>query len=122
MPRVPQAVTSLPPAAAEALKVLGRNLAVARLRRKETQRIWAKRLGVSIPTLIRLEQGDPGVGIGIVATALWMIGRASALPDLADPQHDLGALEQDVREAMRRRAVRSPAAAKVRLAKKPSPP
>jgi hypothetical protein len=59
------------------------------------------------------------VGIGIVATALWMIGRAAALPDLADPRLDLGALEQDVREALRRRVVRSPASASARLAKKP---
>ena len=121
MPGTPQAHASLPPAAAQALEALGRNLCVARIRRKESQRVWAKRLGVSIPTLIRLEQGDPGVGIGIVVTALWMIGRASALPALADPQHDLGALEQDVREAMRRRAVRSPASVKARLASKPPP-
>lgn len=111
----------MPPAAAQALVALGRNLCVARIRRKESQRVWAKRLGVSIPTLIRLEQGDPGVGIGTFATALWMIGRATALPELADPRHDLGALEQDVREAMRRRAVRSPASAKARLAKEPTP-
>jgi hypothetical protein len=118
MPRTPEAIVTLPPPATQALVALGKNLAVARIRRKESQRVWAKRRGASIPTLIRLEQGDPGVGIGIVATALWMIGRASALPDLADPQHDLGALEQDVREALRRRAVRSPASASARLAKK----
>lgn len=117
MPKSPQALASLAPAAAAALKGLGSNLAVARIRRRESQRLWAKRLGVSIPTLIRLERGDPGVGIGIVATALWMIGRAPALADLADPQHDRGALEQDVREAMRRRAVRSPAPAKKAAAK-----
>ena len=121
MPKVPQAITSLPPAAAEALKGLGRNLAVARIRRKEPQRVWAKRLGASIPTLIRLEKGDPGVGIGIVATALWMIGRLSALPELADPQQDRGALEQDIRAALHRHAVRSPAPAKARLAGKPAP-
>lgn len=117
MPKASQAITSLPPAASQALKDLGQNLAVARIRRKESQRVWAKRLGVSIPTLIRLERGDPGVGIGIVATALWMIGRAAAMPELADPQHDRGALEQDVREAMRRRAARSPASAEAKLAR-----
>jgi hypothetical protein len=68
--------------------------------------VWAQRLGVSVPTLIRLEQGDPGVGIGIVATALWMLGRASALPELADPEKDRGALELDVREVLKRRAAR----------------
>jgi hypothetical protein len=63
-------------------------------------------LGVSVPTLIRMERGDPGVGMGIYATALWLIGRANALPDLADPQADRGALERDVRAAVKRRAAR----------------
>ena len=117
MSKASQAITSLPPAASQALKSLGQNLAVARIRRNESQRVWAKRLGVSIPTLIRLEQGDAGVGIGIVATALWLIGRAAALPELADPQHDRGALEQDVRKAIRRRAARSPASAEAKLAR-----
>ena len=91
--------------ASQALKKLGENLAIARVRRRETQRAWAQRLGVSVPTLIRLERGDPGVGIGIVATALWMLGRAQALPDLADPGKDRGALEREVREGRFRQDV-----------------
>ncbi|MEW6707774.1 MAG: XRE family transcriptional regulator [Pseudomonadota bacterium] len=106
MPKPPEALSALPPAAQEALRRLGENLAIARMRRKESQRLWAQRLGVSVPTLIRLEQGDPGVSIGIVATALWMIGRASALPELADPGNDRGALELDVRQVLQRRAAR----------------
>ena len=115
MPIASAASASLPPVAAVALKRLGENLAIARGRRKESQRNWAKRLGVSVPTLIRLEHGDPGVGLGIVATALWMIGRIDALPQLAAPEQDRGALELDVRKAMRRRAVRSPASIEARL-------
>jgi hypothetical protein len=107
MPKPPEALSTLPPAAQDALRRLGENLAIARMRRKESQRLWAQRLGVSVPTLIRLEQGDPGVGIGIVATALWLIGRAAALPELADPEKDRGALELDVREAMQRRRASS---------------
>jgi transcriptional regulator with XRE-family HTH domain len=108
----------MPPAIQQALRALGENLAIARLRRHESQRAWAKRLGVSVPTLIRLERGDPGVGVGIYATALWMIGRASALPDLAAPASDHGAIETDVRNAMKRRAVRSAASAEARLGRK----
>jgi len=119
MPKSPQALLTLPPAAAQALKALGENLAIARTRRHESQRAWAKRLGVSIPTLIRMERGDPGVGAGIYVTALWLIGRSSALADLAAPVSDRGALESDVREAMNRRAVRSAASAEARLARKP---
>jgi transcriptional regulator with XRE-family HTH domain len=120
MPKPPAALSFLPPAAASALKKFGDNLAIARIRRRETQRAWAKRLGVSIPTLIRLEHGDPGVGIGIVVTALWLLGRAQALPDLAGPEHDRGALEREVRGAMQRRSVRAAASVEARLGRKRS--
>jgi hypothetical protein len=103
MPKASQALLTMPPAAAQALKGLGEDLAIARGRRRESQRIWAQRLGVSIPTLIRMERGDPGVGAGIYATALWMIGRSAALATLAAPGSDRGALESDVREAVARR-------------------
>jgi transcriptional regulator with XRE-family HTH domain len=118
MPKSPGALTSLPPIAAEALRKLGENLAVARIRRKESQRAWAKRLGVSVPTLIRMEQGEPGVAIGIYATALWLLGRVQQLPELADPREDRGALELDVRQAIQRRAVRSSASIRARLGRK----
>jgi hypothetical protein len=103
------------------LRALGEDLAIARGRRRESQRIWAKRLGVSIPTLIRMERGDPGVGAGIYATALWLIGKSAALADLAAPESDRGALESAVREAVARRAARSASSAQARLARKPPP-
>jgi len=118
MPKQSKALSSLPAAASAALRLLGENLAIARVRRRESQRVWAKRLGVSVPMLIRMERGDPGVGIGILATALWMLGRAQALPALAAPESDRGALEMNVREALKRRAVRSAASIEGRLGRK----
>jgi hypothetical protein len=115
MPKSPAALTTLPPAAEQALRSLGENLAIARVRRRESQRAWAKRLGCSVPTLIRMERGDPGVGMGIYATAIWLIGRTAALPEVAAPGSDRGALENDVRQALKRRAVRSTASAEARL-------
>src|SRR5262245_261134 len=115
MPKSPQALLTMPPAAATALRSLGENLAIARVRRRESQRAWARRLGVSVPTLIRMERGDPGVGVGIYATALWLMGRVNALPALAAPAQDQGALESDVRDALKRRAVRSAASIEARL-------
>lgn len=97
---------------------IGEDLAIARVRRRESQRAWAKRLGVSVPTLIRLERGDPGTSTGILATALWLVGRTPAFAALADPATDRGALELDVREASRRRAVRSAASAEARLGRR----
>ncbi len=106
---------SLPPVAAGALRQLGENLAIARVRRKESQRAWAQRIGVSVPTLIRLEKGDPTVSMGAYASALWLMGRVQALPEVAAPVADLGALELDVRGARRRRPVRAPASISARL-------
>ena len=99
----------LPPQAVEALRALGAILALARARRREPLRDWAKRIGVSVRTLPRIEAGDPGVGMGmgVYAAALWLMGRADALPDLADPALDRGALALDVRQAQERLARRN---------------
>ena len=108
-------LSALPPEALGALALLGEHLALARVRRRESQRQWAVRMGISTPTLIRLERGDPGVSMGIYATALWMIGRAPALGSIARPEHDHGALEAVVRAARRIRAVRSQTSIEARL-------
>jgi transcriptional regulator with XRE-family HTH domain len=118
MPKTPAALEAIPPAATQALHALGENLAIARGRRRESQRTWAKRLGISVPTLIRMERGDPGVGAGIYATALWLMGTVSGLAELASPAADRGALESEVRSVVRRRAVRSAASVEARLGRK----
>jgi hypothetical protein len=100
MPKSPRALSQMPPATLAGLQKLGSDLAVARLRRKESLASWASRLGTSIPTLMRLEAGEPGVSVGIYASALWLIGRSGDLADLASPENDRGALELDVREAV----------------------
>ncbi len=121
MPKTANAQRTLPPTAIAALRRLGENLAIARIRRNESQRVWAKRVGISVPTLIRMERGDPGVAGGVYATALWLIGRVDALPEVAAPDADRGALEKDVRQALERRAVRSSASAEARLGRKKPP-
>jgi transcriptional regulator with XRE-family HTH domain len=95
----------LPASVAKSLRDLGENLALARQRRKESLRAWASRMAVSVPTLIRMEKGDPSVGMGVYATALWLMGRHTALSEIAEPAQDLNALEQDI-EAVRQRAKR----------------
>ena len=115
MPKTARALQQLPPATLARIGKLGADLAVARLRRKESLKTWAQRMGVSVPTLQRLEAGDPGVGIGIVATALWLIQRDGELGTLAAPEHDRGAIEMDVREAVALGRTRAQAAATARL-------
>jgi hypothetical protein len=115
MPKTAKAIQQLPPATLGALEKLGADLAVARLRRKESLRTWAKRLGVTLSTLQRLEAGDPTVSIGIVASALWLINRDGELASLAAPQHDQGALELNVREAVELGQARAQASADSRI-------
>ena len=105
----------MPPAAAAGLRKLGADLAVARLRRKESLASWAARIGTSVPTLMRMEAGEAGVGIGLYATALWMMGRSAALSELAAPEHDRGALELDIRAAVQLGKSRAQASAASKL-------
>jgi len=100
------ALVSLPPDAASSLIKLGEHLALARVRRNESQKQWAIRIGVSVPTLIRMENGAPSVSMGVYMTALWLLGLSRSLGEIAGPEKDLRALEADIRAAARTRAVR----------------
>lgn len=102
MPQVASAVHSLPPAGAAALRKLGGDLATARKRRGESLRDWAARLQISVPTLMRMEKGDPTVSMGVYATALWLLNRHDALAHAADPKEDAAALEAEIHAAARR--------------------
>lgn len=103
------AVDAMPTSVLAHLRALGENLGIARKRRREPLKAWAQRIGVSEPTLMRMEKGDPSVSMGVYATALWLMGRAQVLPDLAAPEHDQGALEDAVRVAKARAVRKRPA-------------
>ena len=117
MAKVSQALQNLPPATQSALHKLGADLAVARLRRRESLRSWSKRLGVSVRTLQRLEAGEAQVSIGIVAKARWLIGRDGQIAQLAAPGEDGGALEGSVQEAVRLGRERAASSANAQLTK-----
>ncbi|MDG0857518.1 helix-turn-helix domain-containing protein [Roseateles puraquae] len=117
MPKPARAIQQLPPSTIAALDKLGADLAVARLRRKESLKTWAKRMGVTVPTLLRLESGDPTVSLGIVASALWLLQRDGELANLAAPEFDRGAIEMDIRAAIDLGKARAQASADARLRK-----
>lgn len=56
---------------------LGKRLRENRLDRDEPQERFAARLGVSVPTLRKMENGDPTVKIGTWVEALWLLDRLS---------------------------------------------
>ena len=118
MTKSSNAISFLPPEAGAALASIGESLAIARVRRNESQRTWARRIGISVPTLIKMERGDPSVSMGVYATALWMIGLSGALGELAKPEKDLRALDADVRKISNTLSARKKASARASAAKK----
>jgi transcriptional regulator with XRE-family HTH domain len=62
------------PATKEALSILAVAIRSGRIRRGMTVRDLAERVGVSAPTMIKVERGDPGVAIGTVLEAAKLVG------------------------------------------------
>ena len=88
MTRSSRSLQTIPEAARRPLETLGTHLRIARERRKESLRSAALRMGVSVPTLRRMEAGDPTVSMGVYATALWLFDRADQLEELMRPERD----------------------------------
>jgi hypothetical protein len=44
---------------------------------------------VTLPTLRKLERGDPGIALATFVSALWLIGLLDRLRDLAKPENDV---------------------------------
>ena len=76
------------PAVMRALSSVGRNIRIARKKRRIPVSDFAARLGVSAPTVSRLEKGDPGVSIGCLAQALRALGELHRLEELLDMGDD----------------------------------
>jgi len=91
------------------LHLLGARLRAARLGKGDTQSTFARRLGVSIPTLRDMEQGGASVGIGTWVAALWLLSRLRELDGLLASQESLFA--QLERPRARQRAPRRPGGA-----------
>jgi transcriptional regulator with XRE-family HTH domain len=109
MPKASLATKALPAPAAKAVELLARDIATARKRRRIPQRLLAQRMMVSLDTVQRLERGEAGVGLGVVATALWALGLVDRLAVLASPDHDtVGKGEELRRLPQRARAAHAP--------------
>ena len=94
-----------------ALTKLGADIKAARLRRRITMTLMAERAFVARSTLQKVEQGDPGVSLGVYATVLFILGLSERIGDLADSRIDSVGLQLDedrlpqrVRATKRRKA------------------
>jgi len=94
--------SSIPLPAAQALRKLGRDLALARRKRGISTSDMAARLFVSRDTLWRLERGDPTVALGTLVTATFVLKLHDRLANLAAPASDELALALDERRLPQR--------------------
>jgi len=81
------------------IEALSQRLRAARMRRSMTQEVMAERVGVSVPTIAKLENGDPSTSLATVLRALTVLGLAGDI-DLIAAQDTLGRELQD--NALRR--------------------
>jgi transcriptional regulator with XRE-family HTH domain len=93
---------SMPLPATQALRRLGRDLALARRKRGISTADMASRLFVSRDTLWRLERGDPTVSVGTLATAAFVLQLHGRLAALASPATDALGLDLDERRVAKR--------------------
>ncbi len=91
------------------LQQLGDRLRAERVARNESQTRFAARIGVSVPTLRRMEQGDATAQIGHWLTALTLLGRIADAETLLAPRYSLfdaaAQAEKPVRQRARRKVL-----------------
>jgi transcriptional regulator with XRE-family HTH domain len=98
----------LPDPVARALAKLGRDLSLARRRRRLSQASLADRSGIGINTVRRLENGQPSGSIEHLARILYVLGELERLEKLLDTSTDeIGLLMMDEGLPQRVRARRS---------------
>ncbi len=88
------------------LKNLGSRLRDKRLKRNETQGMFAARIGISVPTLRKMESGDPTVLIGHWTAALDILDHARDIDSILSLPEDLFAKYEQTKAPTRRRATR----------------
>lgn len=78
----------LPARVKRTLGKLGADIALARRKRSLTTVMMAERLGVAKSTYLKVEKGDPSVGMGTYAMTLFVLGFHQALGEIVDPKRD----------------------------------
>lgn len=78
----------LPIPVKKGLRTLGHDIRMARIRRRITMALMAKRASISRTTLTKIEKGDPSVSLGAYATVLFILGLISNLENLVNINKD----------------------------------
>ena len=85
-----------------ALRKFGADIRIARLKRGFTVEMMAQRIRVHRSTYSKIEKGDPMVGLGAYATALFILGFGTPLDELIDQRRDDTGLLLDLQQLPKR--------------------
>ena len=86
MPRQNTSPADFPPAILAQIEQLAQSIVAQRKSRGETQAQWASKLGISQPTMARIERGDPAVAMATYVSCLWQLNPALDLGQLLPAQ------------------------------------
>lgn len=73
MPRQNTCPADFPPFILAQISQLAQRIVATRKARGETQMQWAEQLGISQPTMARLERGDPAIATATYVMCLWLV-------------------------------------------------
>ncbi|MRT21489.1 XRE family transcriptional regulator [Comamonas sp. CAH-2] len=73
MPRQNTCPTDFPPFILSQIEQVAQQIVATRKARGETQAQWAQQLGISQPTMARLERGDPAIATATYVMCLWLV-------------------------------------------------
>lgn len=80
------------------IKRIGQNIQVARKRRKMSASALAVKANISRQSLLRIEEGDPSVGISKVFNVLNALGLLNGISNYVDPELDRAQALKEVQE------------------------
>jgi DNA-binding XRE family transcriptional regulator len=95
MPRQNTSPSDFPAAIRQQIAQLAQRITAERKRRCATQAQWAEQLGISQPTMARLERGDPAVSMATYVACLTLIHPALDLTVLLPSAESAASTEAD---------------------------
>ncbi len=79
---------AIPIPALSTLRILGKNIRDARLRRRIPMALLAERAGINVLTLGNIEKGSPKTSIGSYSSVLFSLGMVKQLENIANISND----------------------------------
>ncbi len=84
MPRQNTCPAAFTPVILRQIEEVAQRIVTARKARGETQAQWAEKLGISQPTMARIERGDPAIATATYVMCLWLVNPQLNLLGLLD--------------------------------------